>query len=363
MILNNFFAKMKLFSISFAKAKASALILSGVMALTSCSNPVFDYEGDCDPHYYVEYVYDMNMEWANAFSSQVNSVELYIFDSTTGELVDTYKESDVSKLSAPGYRMPIYVNPGDYEFVAWCGLENNMENLFSLDLNVSHREHLNCRMHRQYDDSKAYQNKQLHGLFHGKVSASLPDREGEHIVTVNLIKDTNNINLSMQHLSGKPLTIDMFSVTMSEGNGYLAHDNTIKSDEDIEFRPWHLRSGMVDIGGRTKDSGDENLNYFMAELSTSRLMADRDPRVNIIDNATGKIVYSIPIVQWATTFRSQQYKDSNNNIHVISDNQEYLDRESDYDVMLYLDNGEEGWVAASIYINSWKVVLQGADIY
>ena len=93
-------------------------------------------------------------------------------------------------------------------------------------------------------------------------------------------------------------------------------------------------------------------------------MANRDPRINIVDNATGNTVYSIPIVKWATTFRSKQYSDANNNIHVINDDQEYLDRESDYNVMLYLDNKEDGgWLAASIYINSWKVVLQSTEMY
>lgn len=353
---------MNLFSIKAVKATMPAMLASAAFCLSSCDgNAVFDYEGDCDPHYYVQYVYDMNMEWANAFSSQVNSVELYIYNSESGELVDVYKENDLSRLSAPGYRMPIDVKPGSYEFIAWCGLENNKENLFNLEQTSSHRDHLSCRMHRQYENERAFQNKQLHPLFHGKAVASLPDEEGEHVVTVNLIKDTNNISISMQHISGEPLTSDMFTVSMVEDNGHLSFDNSLRSDEDIEFRPWHLRSGAVDITG-TKADDEENLNFFMAELSTSRLMADRDPRINIVETATGNTVYSIPIVKWVTTFRSQQYKDSNNNTHVITDDQEYLDRESDYNLMLYLDNGDQGWLAAEIYINSWRVVLHDSGL-
>ena len=340
---------------------AGALILTA-MGLTSCDgHPVFDYEGDCDPHYYVQFVYDMNMEWADAFSSQVNSVELYVINPNTGDLVAKFTETDLSTLSTPGYKMPVDLKPGTYEFIAWCGLDNNQETLFSLQPTISHRDHLSCRMDRQYDNEKAFQNKQLHPLFHGKVTESLPDEEGEHVVTVKLIKDTNNINLSMQHISGETLTTDMFTVTMSEGNGYLSHDNSLREDENVEFRPWHLRAGSVDITGSRADD-ETNLNYFMAEISTSRLMSDRDPRINIVENETGNTVYSIPIVKWATTFRSQQFKDVNNNMHVITDDQEYLDRESDYNVMLYLDNGEEGWVAASIYINSWRVVLQDQEL-
>ena len=350
------------FGRTFRNAAFGIAALTAASALSSCESFYID-EGDCDPHYYVKFDYTMNMEWADAFSNQVNSVELYVFDASTGDFVAKYTESDLATLSAPGYRMPVDLTPGKtYDFIAWCGLDNNQENLFSLPQSISHRDHVNCRMERMYEGDRAYQNKQLHYLFHGKETALLPDEQGEHEVLVHLIKDTNNINISMQHISGQPLTTDMFSVTMTEGNGHLAHDNSLVQDEDIDFKPWHVDSGMVDITGSRADD-DENLNFFMAEISTSRLMANRDPRINIVDNATGNVVYSIPIVKWATTFRSQQFKDNNNNMHVITDNQEYLDRESNYNVMLYLDNKEDGgWLAASIYINSWKVVLQSKEL-
>lgn len=344
-------------------AAAMTLLLAAATGFTSCESFYVD-EGDCDPHYFVRYIYDMNMEWADAFSSQVNSVDLYVFDSQTGEIAGHFTEKDMATLAAPGYLMPIDLKPGEYEFIAWCGMENNQENLFRLtEPSISNHNHIHCTLDRQYDGDKAFQDKQLHGLFHGKITATLPDEQGTHIVDVKLIRDTNNINLSMQHIAGQPLTSDMFSVTMNEGNGHLAHDNSLMEDEPIEFRPWHVRDGSVDITGTKGDGDSENLNYFMAELSTSRLMANRDPRINIVENATGNTVYSIPLVQWAIAFRSQQYKDNNNNMHTITDDQEYLDRESDYNIMLYLDNKEDGgWVAASIYINSWKVVLQGTDL-
>lgn len=355
---------MKLFSTHAVKALACIVSLLTATVFTSCDS-VFDDEGDCAPYYYVQYVYDMNMEWHNTFGSNVNSVVLYVFNSETGNLAGVYKENNTAVLSTPGYRMPLDLEPGTYEFIAWGGLENNQENLFTLQEAVSRREDLSCRMNRQYDGQRAFQDKQLHPLFHGMATASLPNEEGEHIVTVHLTKNTNNINLSMQHISGKPLTSDMFSVTMSDDNGWYAYDNSLKEDEDIEYRPWHIRSGSLDIAGSRADNDAEqgdNLNFFMAEISTGRLMKNRDPRINIIDNATGNIVYSIPIVKWAITFRSQQYADVNNNIHYITDDQEYLDRRSDYEVMLYLDNGDEGWLAAEIYINSWRVVLHEGEL-
>lgn len=342
----------------FRKVAMSVLGMTAIAGLSSCESFYFE-EGDCDPKYYVKYVFDMNMEWADAFSSQVNSVELFIFNPENGNLVAHYTENDPKALETPGYLMPIDVKPGTYDFVAWCGLSNNKENLFSFTESVAHRDQAHLKMARDHEGEKAFQNKQLNAVFHGKVKASLPDEQGTHVVTVDLIRDTNNITLSMQHISGLELTTDMFTVTMEEDNGHLNYDNNLIEGEPVEFRPWHVRSGNVDI---TTKAG-ENLNFFMAELSTSRLMKDRDPRINIVDNTTGTTVYSIPIVRWACAFRSQQFTDGSNHKHTITDDQEYLDRENNYNIMLYLDNKDEGgWTAAEIYINSWKVVSQGAEV-
>ena len=41
--------------------------------------------------------------------------------------------------------------------------------------------------------------------------------------------------------------------------------------------------------------------------------------------------------------------------------QEYLDRQDSYDLVFFLNERNE-WLATSIYINSWRVVLSHADM-
>lgn len=346
------------------RAVAAAVLAMVSPWLWSCERLVYEYLDPCERHYYVKYRFDMNMSYADAFAAKVGSVRLYIFDATTGQLVDICSEAGET-LAQPDYRMEIEVDPGNYELIAWCGLENN-DDLFTLPAEVTLREHAHCTMARDYVDGRAVQNRWLHSLFHGRAEAVLPAEYGEYEVTVPLIKNTNNINLSMQHIAGQPLTSDMFTVTLTDGNGHMAHDNTLVDDEDVCYYPWHVADGSVDIGDdridtradgdaagdegdAAGDGGGSELNYFMAEISTARLMADRSPRIEITDNATGNVLYSIPIVDWALEFRSARYADMGE--------QEYLDREDQFNVMLYLDNKDDsGWLAASIYINGWRVV-------
>lgn len=335
-------------------------LLAGLLVLpfTSCEDSfLFEKEGDCEPHYYMKYVFDMNMNWADAFPAQVHSVNLFVFDAETGAFVKEFSENgsilDV-ELWEGGYLMPLDLAPGKYEFIAWCGLDNNKDH-FTVPANIEKKEDLICKMARQIDEAGNHsQNEFLTPVFHGMTVESLPDHEGNYVYTIYLTKDTNNINISMQHISGLPLTKDMFTVTMVEGNGLMHFDNSLLNDNDVTYNPWTVTQGIVDAYGEVDVVGteapeiDKNaINYFKAELSTARLMADRDPRIVITDNETGNVVYSIPIVQWAKMLRSEKHADL--------DDQEYLDREDEYNIMLYLDH-KEGWKAAQIYINSWRVV-------
>lgn len=334
----------------------------GLAALTlpwfaSCES-VYDDQGDCDPHAYLQFVYDRNLLvnvnnkiGADAFGAQVGSVEVYIFDASTGEYVARLEDKGEA-LSRPGYRLPLDLPPGDYDAIAWCGLADNADHFVLHEPVVTAREDLKCRMKRDYEGGKAFSASNLNPLFHGTLSFSIPEQEGEYIHTVYLTKDTNYIELALQHRSGA-LDPERFTITMSDNNGHLAHDNSLIDDEAVEFRPWTVAGGVVDmeLGSR---AGEEGTGFLVAELATSRLMTDHQPVLKITDKETGRDVFSIPMVDWALLFKSARYSSM--------DDQEYLDREYEYNVMVILENDEtvnEGWIAAEIVINGWHVVNNG----
>ena len=338
---------------------AFSIAALSVPMLTSCES-VFDGEGDCDPKYYLQFVYDYNMLYnsnhqigADAFNAQVGSVEVHLFNSDTGEYVGKFTEEG-APLRQAGYRMPLDVPPGNYDIIAWCGLADNDDHFTLTQPVISASEDLKCRMFRDYDsDGKAFNDKQLNPLFHGTLSVSLPDEEGEYVHTVYLMKDTNYIELALQHKAG-PLDPERFTISMSDNNGHLAHDNSLLDDEDVEFRPWSVVGGVVDLGTSTRygEDVDNGTGFLVAELATSRLMKDHKPVLKITDNETGDVVFSIPMVDWALLFKSAR--------HSAMEDQEYLDREYEYNVMVILDNKDnEGWYAFQIVINGWHVVDNG----
>ena len=330
-----------------------AMTLAAVLLCSACGS-VFDDEGDCDPRYFVRFVYDMNMLRVDAFASQVSSVDLYVFDAESGAYV-THLSDKGEALASGSYRMPLNLAPGKYDLIAWCGLADNGED-FTVAQTVAQPGDLKCAMARSRDEKGAYSKRNLHALFHGSLSVELPDAEGEHVYTVKLTKDTNNINLSLNHTAG-PLDPDRFEVTMTDENGLMAHDNSLLTDEQIEYRPWSLRSGTLDVTTSRADALDDDEDdsnqgsYLKAEISTARLMADHDCRINIVDKEQGKVVFSIPLVQWALLLRSDN--------HASMGDQEYLDREDEYNLMVFLtDNAgsTDGWMAMEIVINGWHII-------
>lgn len=347
-----FFRKKILSTILF-----SSLCMTGGGLLPSCES-VWDEGGECNPEYYVQYIYDLNMKFADAFSAQVSSVDLYVFDEN-GDFVKKFSESGAA-LAQEGYLMPIDLQPGTYHFTAWCGLQNNNGH-FTIADEISKSEHPKVTMARSHDaDGTTYQDQNLYALYHGTIDASLPDDNNQHIYTVYLTKDTNNINVTLSNTGGTPLSKSDFTFTMKDVNGSLDHDNSLLEDEEITYRPWHYRDFESEyINSRASMIGDGNVdlnNFVQAEFASSRLTTGTDPIVDIVDNKTGKTIFSLPVTQFAL-----KYKSAN---HSYMEDQEYLDREDEYDFTVFLaesgdDDDKVSWTAVSVTINGWHVIENG----
>lgn len=337
-------------------------IAAGVFALlglSSCES-IYDKDQTCENVYYLQFVFDMNMDFADAFSAKVGSVEVYAFDAESGVLKDVFEESGAA-LAQEGYRMKVDLEPGNYEFVAWCGLKDN-EDHFTLSSSINSIADLGCTMAREYDGDKAVQSVNLHALYHGKIVAELPNDWSEHTYKVPLIKDTNNINLSLQTTDHRELEPGRFTITLNAHNGAMDYNNNVMNDEDIEYRPYRQGFGKAKTegnetdtwGGRADDEESESVarDVVLAELSTARLIASQNPSIDIYDNKANKLIYSIPIVKWILLMKSQYYSNM--------DNQEYLDREDQFNVLFYLE--PDTYIAARVEIGAWYRILNEGSL-
>ena len=128
--------------------KACKLLLAAAVFLpvTSCDT-VWDDDDDCPTEYRVKFEYDYNMLHADAFASQVHSVTLYAFDADGKLVLQQTEQGDA--LADPNYTMALDVNPGNYQLIAWAGLQDgDAFTVPQLTEGVSTLNELTCRINR-----------------------------------------------------------------------------------------------------------------------------------------------------------------------------------------------------------------------
>ena len=167
-------------------------LLATVLGVTmvSCSNILDEEVVDCSVEYRVKFKYDHNMKFADAFANEVRSVTLYAFDENGKFVYQRTEQGDM--LGEDGYTMPVEVNPGNYRFITWAGLEG--EESFSVPVltqGVSTIDELTCRMNRisTRSDGRAIVNEDLKPLWHGEVTNhSFTSRAAmEQVLTIPLM--------------------------------------------------------------------------------------------------------------------------------------------------------------------------------
>ena len=338
----------------FRRIMLALSMVAAVLATSSCENGViFEGEGDCGIYYRIRFRYDYNIKFADAFAHEVNSVALYVFDQND-VLVQEIATTDKEALSSGSFEIPLELAPGRYTLMAWGGLmnEESFDLLPDTKIRATKREELQVKMHRQYDENgNATVSEDLLPLFHGTMPLEVLDIPGTYTETMHLMKNTNNIRILLHELSGKEVDADKFIFEINDDNGFYGWDNSLLDDEMITYSAWHQSSGTAEVED-TDVKAVTSVSVALAELTIGRMRAGDSPVLHIRNRETGEDVFRIPVADYALLVKGY-YREK-------MGNQEYLDRQDEYTMTFFLDEGE--WVSSVIYINSWRVVLNNSEL-
>lgn len=353
----------------------AALVAVFSISFSSCES-FFEEEGDCTPIHKIRFVYDMNLKWADAFPSEVHSVDLFVFDED-GKYVKTYYGRG-DEVDQPGYEIILDVPAGKpYTFVAWCGLYNEgaKEESFSVteckpgettvDELLCWLNALSAEMETRAGENEEMvkSDKQLYFLYHGLLeNEMLEDQQrGEtYVHTVYLTKDTNHIRIILQELtSNTDMSPNDYTFSIEDADGVMAYNNAVVSDTKIEYTPWSQVSDEIGVGRVDVNNGEINyVRGVIADLSVSRLLASHKNKLFLtITNANNnEVIARVPLLQYALLARP--YYESAYG-HNMTD-QEFLDREDEYEMTFFLYNNR--WMNAYIDILSWRIVLHDYEL-
>ncbi|MDE5772870.1 MAG: FimB/Mfa2 family fimbrial subunit [Muribaculaceae bacterium] len=328
-----------------------ALCVAGI--LSGC-DWVRDDANDCPAELKLRFVYDYNIKFADAFAHEVTSVCVWAFDKN-GDLVWQGEESG-EILATPDFEMTVPLNAGKYDFVAWCGLKNNSK--FDLaTYTPSSKEELIVSLNTLEEEGWSISEGYLPGLYHGVMVEQEysidPYAPTYKIVTIPLVKDTNDIRIMLQHLDGSPIANRDFSVTLTYGDKVLEWNNAIEQGApEVVYKPWNIRYGQTlppgaEHIGAESVKATETVSSLLFELSTSRLMAADKAVLTVHRNWDDTDIIRINLTSYLLMVRG--------NYGNISD-QEYLDRQDDYSVLFFIDENSNWYKAANVYINGWARV-------
>ena len=324
-----------------------------LICLCSCSKRfIFEGEGDCGVYHHIRFKYDYNMKFADAFANEVNSLSLYVFDDNN-ILVQEINVDDKETLASDSFEILLEPTPGNYQLLALGGMEN--ETSFDLipetKIGETTLEEMQVKMHRDYDDNgNAFVENDLLPLFHGTLPLTVTEEEGTYTSTVSLTKNTNVIRIMLQEMSDGEVDAEKFIFEITDKSGLHAWDNSRLEDDTITFKPWSVTTGTADIEDYSRTNTP--VSVALAEHTIGRMKAGNSPILTVKKRENGETVLRLPIADYALLTKGNYNKK-------MSD-QEYLDRQDEYTMTFFLDEGE--WLSSVILINSWRVVINEEDI-
>lgn len=318
------------------------------LSTSSCKESfIFEGEGDCGTYYNIKFKYDYNMKFADAFSREVNSVALFVFDQNN-TLVETIVETDKAKLLADEFSIPLELESGKYELVAWAGLmnEESFDLLADVKVGQTTREELQVKL----KSTEGKVSEDLKPLFHGAMPLNYTTEPGTYTETMSLTKDTNVVRIVLQQMSDG-VVAEKFGYEITADNGLLDWNNDVIADGTLTYMPWSVSTGTADVApdyGTSSVTRADQVSVAVAEFTINRMIDGQSPILTIYNLEEGKPVLSIPVADYALLVKGNYNRDMSN--------QEYLDRQDEYNMTFFLD--EDGnWLSASIIVNSWRVVL------
>lgn len=373
-----------------------SLLGAATLTLGSC-NAIMDKDLEpCTTTVRVHLKYDYNIPRADMFSDHVGEVRLFVVDDKTGTVVrDTIvsNRDNFNAIKSHSESQTFHIDfkdlpdGGTYRFVAYAQQR-------PYDETIQHPEDKFVITSPQVAtavttlESRLTRNATVDALNRHAVTApacgldtlwmghttrpiTLPQQRVKMVViddTVSMVRDTKYLTLRLHNLDeAKKADIyaQDFTIEITDNNGLLGWNNNLLTDKDKDmllYSPHDQRTG--EYLGRTPESPDADVvveREAQYDISFSRLMfhtgtlADRNARLIIRRNSDGMVIANLNLPFYLAMGRDAFA------IYHYSE-QEYLDREYDYDMDLYLrgDTWDSGRI--NINITAWAIRFQNEKL-
>ena len=310
----------------FGKTKSLFLIVASMLCMASCDSIREDLPR-CE--LWLEFVFDYNMEYADAFNPQVKSVDVLVFDSDD-KLLFT-KSAEVAALVG-GNRM---------------SLTDELDAGNKLAPGTTTLQQVIVSLKRETD----VVNFEFQHLYFGEVVEvdHLPSSTDHKIYPVNLIRDTNRFNLALMGYEENKVngTQYTFEIQAPE-NAVYSWENEPTGQGPVTYVPYYTGPGEIsDV-------------VMSARLNTMRLLnrSGWDYKFIIRDANTEAEVWSYNLMTLLSIARPVSRYDGTELPF-----QEYLDRQSEWNLIFtVVEKPGGGFLQIGIVVGNWIHWLHGMEV-
>lgn len=322
--------------------------LSVWLLLILATLPACDYiHDDLAPcKHYLRFSYVHNMKFADAFAHEMEcqamakTLRLYIFDAEGKFLRLETIEGEALRVN----RHALNLDPGTYRLLAWAGL-NETDYTWTTPEAGSSITDFRVSVKRGEQQTVA---RELLGLFQGEMELKIPEG-GETEQVMPLVKNTNKIRFVIIDTNrGTELSADSFDMLVTTHNGDLSHDNQPVAKTALTWLPYY--KGIETVKG---SDGTATYTAICTELNTLRLMDKSDSRLQIRYSEETTPFLDVDLTDFLLLTKMESHK---------LEPQEYLDRQDEYVIMVYVDTMGGKAHCLEVIVNDWVIRLDDSTL-
>ena len=319
--------------------RVSAILSVGLLALCLAAGCIRDDRTECVLS--VSFRYDYNVKEADAFSQEVRSVTLYLFDGD-GILLSVEQAEggfpmdfslDLPSLPggeytfvALGRNRPVAGGAGEFEFP-------------QLTPGFSTVSDLTMRL----DPPGGVSRQEFAALYSGYTVENLCC--GRQRVEVPMMKLTNRFRILLMPYTGGELSAESFDIRITASTAWLDYRAEIFAETPLTFIPFRQETL------RDEDPSPGTVSTLvLADLMVSRLLCQDHPRLEIRGEGD-TLILSLDLAWFLSLQGIAEHRSA------WSD-QSYLDRQDFFNLTFFLDGNR--FIKSHIIVNGW--VLSLSDI-
>lgn len=335
----------------FGKIKSLLLLTASMLLLASCER-IYEDLPRCEV--WLEFAFDYNMEYADAFNPQVKSVDVFVFGSDDKLLLT--KRAEAAQLTG-GNRMSLSeLEFGNYKVLTVGGLSNNFRILNTAGqppvVGTTTLQELTLALQRQ---SNVVDFSFPHLYFGEVVDVDYSPRDTNHkVFRVDLMRETNRFNIVLVSTDGTGIGTETipytFEIETPDGAAYSWENEPLGLTDPVTYVPYSLGKG------ETEDI------ITVANLNTMRLInrTGLDYRIVVRDTQTSEETWSYNLMT-LLRYTKPSLRPDDTELPF----QEYLDRQSEWNLIFCIKENQGGdgpYLSFGIQVGNWIYWLTNIEV-